>query len=72
MPGELPFFIEGQLVDLSIPYGIAFVKVHNGNIYHLKPDTPGINFKDLKKTQIIRLEVTTMLTRVLSASIIET
>ncbi len=72
MPGELPFFIEGQVVDLSIPYGIAYVKVHNGNIYHLKPDTPGINFRDLKKTQIIRLEVTTMLTRVLSASIIET
>jgi hypothetical protein len=71
MSGERPFFIEGQVVEVSAGYNIAYVKVSNGNVYHLHPNTPGINFKDLKKSQIIRLEVTTMLTRVLSASIIE-
>jgi hypothetical protein len=71
MSGELPFFIEGQVVDFSIPYHIAYVKVVNGNIYHLRPDTPGIDFSKLRKNQIVRLEVTTMLTRVLSATIIE-
>lgn len=71
MSGEYPFFIEGRVVDIQIGYNIAYIKVPNGNIYHLKPDTPGIDFQKLKKGQKIRLEVTTMLTRVLSASIIE-
>jgi hypothetical protein len=72
MPGERPFFIEGQLVEVSTGYNIAYVKVPNGNVYNLHPDTPGIDFSKLKKSQIIELEVTTMLTRVLSARIIET
>lgn len=71
MPGEIPFFIEGQVVDFSTQYNIAYVKVQNGNVYHLRPDTPGINFSNLRKAQKVRLEVTTMLTRVLSASILE-
>lgn len=71
MPGEIPFFIEGQLVDILISNMIALVKVPNGNIYHLHPETPGIDFSKLKKTQIISLEVTTKLTRVLSASILD-
>lgn len=71
MSGERPFFIEGQLVEISAGYNIAYVKVPNGNVYHLHPHTPGIDFSKLQKSQIIRLEVTTMLTRVLSASIIE-
>lgn len=72
MPGELPFFIEGQVVEVSMPFNIAYVKVPNGNVYHLHPGTPGIHFNKLQKSQIVRLEVTTMLTRVLSATIIET
>jgi len=72
MPGELPFFIEGQVVEVSTGYNIAYVKVPNGNVYNLHPTTPGIDFSKLKKSQIVELEVTTMLTRVLSARIIET
>jgi hypothetical protein len=71
MPGERPFFIEGQVVEVSIGYNIAYVKVPNGNVYFLKPDTPGIDFDKLKKTQVVRLEVTTMLSRVLSAEILD-
>jgi len=71
MPGEFPFFIEGQVTEVSVPFKIAYVKVENGNVYHLHPDTPGIDFYALKKSQIIRLEVTTMLSRVLSARILD-
>jgi uncharacterized linocin/CFP29 family protein len=71
MPGERPFFIEGKVVDVSIPYRLVLVRVSNGNIYHIHPNTPGVEFDKLKKEQIIRLEVTLMLTRVLSAKIIE-
>lgn len=71
MPGELPFFIEGQVTEVSVPFRIAYVKVPNGNVYHLHPGTPGIDFYSLKKTQIVRLEVTSMLTRVLSATILD-
>jgi uncharacterized linocin/CFP29 family protein len=71
MPKEFPFFIEGQIVDVSIPYQLVLVRVSNGNIYHIHPNTPGVEFNKLRKGQIIRLEVTTMLTRVLSAEIIE-
>jgi hypothetical protein len=71
MSGELPFFIEGQVVEISTAYKVAYVKVPNGNVYHLHPDTVGIDFKKLAKGQIIRLEVTTKLVRVLSASIVE-
>jgi hypothetical protein len=71
MAREFPFFIEGQIVDISIPYRIAYVRVPNGNIYHLYPNTPGIDFQSLKKTQIARLEITSILTRVLSATILD-
>ncbi len=71
MPGEFPFFIEGQVTEISVTYNIAYVKVPNGNVYHLHPSTPGIDFYSLRKNQIVRLEVTTMLTRVLSATILD-
>lgn len=71
MPGEYPFFVDGKVVEISTAYNIAYVKVINGNVYHLYPATPGIDFKTLKKDQKVRLEVTTMLTRVLSASVIQ-
>ena len=68
--GEMPFFVEGQIVDFSIQYGVAYVKVQNGNVYNIHPNTPGINFEKLRKGQIVRLEVTTRLTHVLSACIV--
>jgi len=72
MPGEKPFFIEGVVVDIMSTYEIAFVKVINGNVYNLKPSTPGVDFYTLKIGQIVELEVTTKLVRVLSARIIDT
>jgi hypothetical protein len=72
MAGELPFFVTGKIVEVSLAYEIAYAKVPNGNVYHLFPSTRGIDFYTLQKDQQIRLEVTTILTRVLSASIINT
>jgi hypothetical protein len=69
MPGELPFFIEGTVTEI-MAQEIAIVKVPNGNIYHLYPSTPGINFYALKKDDRVLVEVTTMLTRVLSATVL--
>lgn len=70
MPGEFPFFIVGKVVDTTMSQ-IVLVRVINGNVYHLIPSTPGIKFEELKRDQLIELEVTTMLVRVLSARIIE-
>lgn len=71
MSGQIPFFIEGKVVDFSMEHNIAYVKVPNGNVYHVRQDTPGLDFNKIVKGQIIKLEITNMLTRVLSASIIE-
>ena len=71
MAGERPFFIEGQITEISVNNSVAYVKVPNGNVYHLYHYTPGIEFNKLKKSQIVRLEVTLMLTRVLSAEVLE-
>lgn len=70
MAGERPFFIQGKVVEIPIGYSTATVKVVNGNIYTVNNDTPGINFKEIKLDQIIELEVTTRLNRVLSARIV--
>lgn len=69
MPGERPFFVEGKIVDILVSANLALVKVSNGNVYHLIPETPGIVFDKLRKDQRIILEVTI---RVLSARLIET
>jgi hypothetical protein len=66
--GQMPFFVEGQIIDFSVSYSVAYVKVSNGNIYHVHPDTPGISFERLKRGQRLSLEITTKLTHVLSAS----
>lgn len=71
MSGEKPFFIDGHVVEFSILHDIAYVKVVNKNVYHVYPNTPGIDFSRVKIGQKIRLEITTMLIRVLSAYIIE-
>lgn len=70
MAGEIPFFIEGKVVEILPGFPVATVKVVNGNIYNIHNDTPGIRFEDVKLNQIIRLEVTTRLNRVLSARIV--
>lgn len=69
MPGEVPFFIEGQVVEIISTNKLALVKVPNGNIYHIHDRTPGIKFSEIEMGQIIKMEVTLMLSRVLSAEI---
>ena len=70
MPGEMPYFIEGKVAEVLPAYQVAYVKVDNGNVYHLTPKTPGINFQELKVGMIVECEITSMLTRVLSARIL--
>lgn len=70
MPGEIPFFVEGKVVEI-LPQEIAIVKVPNGNLYHLTPGTKGIEYYRLQKGDVVKCEVTTMLTRVLSARVIK-
>jgi len=71
MPGEIPFFIRGKVTEIRPGNKTAIVKVPNGNTYHVTPDTPGIRFEKLSKDLIVECEVTTMLTRVLSARIVK-
>lgn len=66
MPGEIPYFIKGKVAEI-LPQDIIIVKVPNGNLYHLTTNTPGIEFSRLCKGDIVECEVTSMLTRVLSA-----
>lgn len=71
MAGERPYFIEGKVIEVSIAYQLAFIKVANGNVYHILPNTLGIEFNELVKDQIVQMEITSMLTRVLSAKILK-
>jgi hypothetical protein len=71
MPGEKPFFLEAKVIEIPLGYDIAYAQVINGNVYNLRPDTPGIDFNKLRKGQIVEIEITTRLVRVLSARIIE-
>lgn len=70
MAGERPFFIEGKVVEMPPGLPIATVKVVNGNLYTIRDSTPGISFKEIRLDQIIEIEITTQLNRVLSARII--
>lgn len=72
MPGELPHFVEGKVVEISTIYNIAYVKVVNGNVYNLTPNTPGIDFGKLRIGTNVECEITSMLIRVLSATIKDT
>lgn len=69
MPKELPFYVVGKIADILV--NTAYVKISTGNVYHLTPNTPGIEFDKLRKGMMAECEVTTLLTRVLSARIIE-
>jgi len=71
MPGEIPFFIEGKVAEVSAGYKTALVRVPNGNVYYLDGTTPGIDFNDLTVGKRVVCEVTTKLTRVLSAKVID-
>lgn len=70
MAGEIPYFIRGKVVEI-LPQEVTIVKVPNGNLYHLKPSTPGIEYHRLLKDDIVECEVTSVLTRVLSARVVE-
>lgn len=70
MPGERPFYIIGKVAEISVIHYLAYVKVDNGNVYQLHPNTVGIDFDKLDIGQLIELEVTSILTRVLSARIL--
>lgn len=71
MPREIPFFIRGKVAEIMPGYRTAIIRVPNGNIYHVTPNTPGIDFDRLKMDLIVECEVTTILTRVLSARIVK-
>jgi len=70
MPREIPFFIEGKVTNITNGCQSVLVRVQNGNVYSIHPDTPGIDFKNLREGQIVRLEITTRLIHVLSAYIV--
>jgi len=69
MPGEIPFFVTGKVA--IIHFDVAYVKISTGNVYHVYPWTAGIEFDKLVIGTQVECEVTSMLTRVLSAKIIE-
>lgn len=71
MPAELPFFIVGTVASIVQYEKTAYIRVANGNVYHVFPFTPGINFSDLSVGKRVECEVTTKLTRVLSAKVID-
>jgi hypothetical protein len=71
MPGELPFWIDGEVRMIISHIGEAYIRVPNGNVYLVKIDTPGLEFNKIKIGTKISCEVTSLLTRVLSAKIIE-
>lgn len=70
MAGEIPYWIEGEVKILMAYSGEAYVRVPNGNVYILNPSTPGIDFEKLQVGTKVSCEVTSRLTRVLSARII--
>ena len=57
MPGEIPFYVTGEVVEL-LNSEIKIVKVQNGNLYHLRPSTPGIDFYSIEKGMLVKCEVT--------------
>lgn len=67
---ETPYFIRGSVVEILLKE-IVIIKVSNGNLYHITPNTPGIDFYRLLVGDIVECEVTSVLTRVLSARIIK-
>jgi hypothetical protein len=70
MPREIPYFISGNVVEI-LPQEIIIIKVSNGNLYHITPSTPGIEYYRLLVGDIVECEITSVLTRVLSARFIK-
>lgn len=71
MPIEKPYWVLGEIRDIILETNVCLVKVKNGNIYRLTSTTPGIDVSALKIGDKIQCEVTSELTRVLSAKIIK-
>jgi len=71
MSGEKPYFIEGTVTQVNVYERTIYVKVPNGNVYHIFPFTPGIEFNKLERGKVVILEVTTKLVNVLSAKLKE-
>jgi len=70
MPGIIPFYIIGTVTKMVPGTSVVYVKVVNGNVYHLYPNTPGIIFSELQEGQQVELEITNELVRVFSARIL--
>ena len=70
MPGVKPFFIDGEVVEFLDSGRLALAKVNNGNVYHLTQYTECLDYKKLKIGTKVRLEITTQLVKVYSATII--
>lgn len=69
MPGQVPFFVIGKIASI---YGdTAYVKMPTGYVYNVHPWTEGIDFQKLTPGMTVKCEVTNMLTRVLSAEVID-
>jgi hypothetical protein len=66
MSVERPFFIKCKVVEVSPWHPLVIVKGINGNVYHIRNDTPGIKFEDIELDMIIEIEITSRLTRVWS------
>jgi len=70
MPGEIPFWVEGEVKLIIDHAGEAYVKVPTGNVYLLTPYTPGVEFSKLKIGTKVLIEITTRLTFVYSAKLL--
>lgn len=70
MPGEIPFFVEGVVAGINEHEKTAYIKHKNGNVYHVFPFTPGIEFSELKIGVRVSIEITNVLTKVYSARIV--
>ena len=66
----IPYWITGEVKILIQHEREAFVKVPNGNIYPLRPSTPGIKFEDLQLGMTVEIEVTDRLGKVYYARIL--
>jgi hypothetical protein len=68
MTGTIPYWIEGEVK--YVHSNEALVKVPNGSVYQLTPDTPGIVFSELRIGDKVACEVTHRILYVYSARII--
>lgn len=70
MPGEIPFWVEGEVKILIRHVEEAYVKLPNGNVYLLNRNIPGIDFNKLNIGTKVLIEITSRLDRVYSIKIL--